>query len=368
MIAPVANQSQNSTADHFVDPKATHPTSYQNQFTSQETFESHPRTNNERSSTVFYDLEHDPYSESMLKLNKSTVEASIENNVVSRQFPDKETRDLMLGTATPMFTFENFLRQVVGRPNLAIVINVRLRQVFSSADMFKQVCLWKWALAGQAGLSLDTFAKNGSIVERSDLCYAIDQFNLFLTTTFGSCWATCTAKFVQALSVTPDLVVLNTKYLQSQFESVCCEMHNEFRTSNSGSERLFGDSFSFNFSQKLDALELSWTSQLVWEFTVRDATSMHVTKKNATTMGLSVLAKESENAGQQICFNFLRKELSLRSTDGHAHGGCKNQDCTRRHQGVFSLSKAQVLQQLSNSPISQHDLATAVNMSDKFAS
>jgi hypothetical protein len=296
------------------------------------------------------------------------VEIAVENNVVTRQFPDQASRDVNLGTSTAMFTFDNFLRQILIRPDMTLV-TMKLNQLYSSTDLFKQACLWKWAVAGQPGLTLDNFAPS-KIMKRTDLQDAVANFDLFQATTFGECWYGCTSGFLKRLSLVSSLAYLDTNYIKYVFENVCCWMYIKLRGEGDKDDRKWGDRWATMFSEKLASMVIDHNGQLEWQF-VRDVQA--TIPQEQPTVSRTQLTKTTttpvieSNQQHQVCFGYLRKELSLPGTDGRTHAGCIKDGCPRAHEGVFKFAKERVLGQLSSAPGNQTDLVSAVSRSYRFA-
>jgi hypothetical protein len=258
-----------------------------------------------------------------------------------------------------------------------VMVEMRLRNLLASADLFRQACLWKWMVAGQPGISLTYFTSGNSIVNRIELNEAIVNFDLFQAATFGPCWSGCTAKFVQNLSVDPNLVILKTKYVQQEFEKSCCWMYTKLREeAEIGADMRWGDYWSELFTQKLEAHSLSFSGQLVWEHVIlaqlstvqsgSQNTVQSVPQSTVTPKATPMKASFSSADAKQVCYGFLRKALSVNGIDGNAPTGCTKTGCQRAHENVFTFSKAYVISQVNSGPMNQQDLVTAVSNSNRF--
>jgi hypothetical protein len=316
-----------------------------------------------RNTTIFEDLDHLPYTEGSTKMNRTLIETAMENSVMTRQFPDKVSRDRKLGTSTALFNYDNFLRHVVSQPGM-VMVDMRLRNLFGSGELFKQACLWKWSIAGQSGISLNYFSANNSITSRSDLNEAIGNFDLFQSFTFGSCWSGCTAAFIQDLALNQNLVYLKTKYVQQEFEKLCCWMFTKLREEAVvGADMRWGDHWAALFSEKLKNHEISHGGQLVWEHVETELSAQSLTPSKAASTKVSSAGAD----GKQVCFGFLRQALSVIGVDGNAPSGCLKTGCSRAHENVFSFTKAYVINQLNVGSGNQQDLIAAVSSSNRFA-
>jgi hypothetical protein len=75
--------------------------------------------------------------------------------------------------------------------------------------------LWNWSV--DETLSLETFLNNKEIVSEDLFVRAVENFEEFLTLTFGKCWEGCTGEFRKKLKTNEDVSVLSYMYLKHGF-------------------------------------------------------------------------------------------------------------------------------------------------------
>jgi hypothetical protein len=316
---------------------------------------------------VFLDLDGRAFFDSHFKLSSKFVDQTIDNNVLTRQFPSLNERDDNLGTQTHTFSIEFFHRVVMVRLESEVVRD-KLEKVMSSVESFRAVCLWKWSGAGQQGITLEMFAKNG-INDMEELFSSIRNFELFQRTVFGECWQHCTLDFIEKIASKDTIAIMEPKYVQSEFERACLQMHDKLRRKADNPEDVqWGKSYANLFSDLLNKVEPTGTRQKIWNHFHNGIGKMS-TKHSTESPVLEKRGKDETERTivPQLCFKFLRKALNVPETGETYAKGCTKIGCIRKHSEVFGMSRENVIQQLRSAPnMNNTELIEAVMSSTKF--
>jgi hypothetical protein len=314
---------------------------------------------------VFRDLDGRSFYDSHLKLNSKFVDQTIDNNVLTRQFPSVYERDDYLGTQTYTFNIDFFHRKVMVRQGLEVILD-KLEKVLNNVDSFKSACLWKWTGAGQQGISLDMFTKN-EIRSVEDILVAVRNLELFQSTVFGECWKNCTRKFIDRIALSGPIATLEPKYVQFEFEKACQMMHDLLRMKAENMEEIkWGEYYANQFSTLLlEKVDPCSSGQVVWNF-FHNKDNMSIITSPAVE-GSRKRDDTVKSSGSSVCFRFLRKALNVTEMDGTPAKGCTTPDCGRKHSELFGMSRENIIQQLRNAPNGNNlDLIEAVTSSNKF--